>query len=82
MDCDLSRKTAIAGKALTRPPAAAASQNAWPGSMERDFVLSALDSAAIVAITDVSGTTALPTRNSARSVVMLPKTFSAPITGS
>jgi len=56
MDCDLSRKTAAAGKALTRPPAAAASQNAWPSSMERDFVLSALDSAAIVAITDVSGT--------------------------
>lgn len=59
MDCDLSRKTrqtAAAGKAVTRPPPAATPQNAWPGSMERDFVLAALDSAASVAITDVGGT--------------------------
>ncbi|MGX5733665.1 putative bifunctional diguanylate cyclase/phosphodiesterase [Bosea thiooxidans] len=58
MDCDLSRKTrktAAAGKAVTRPPPAAAPQNAWPGSMERDFVLAALDSAASVTITDISG---------------------------
>lgn len=55
MDCDLSRKTAAVGKAVMRPPAAAASQNAWPASLERDVLLSALDSAAIVAITETAG---------------------------